>query len=74
MARTADAERPAALLDAVVKYLATHGVADVSLRPLAKAVGSSPRGLLYYFGSKEELVALAFAQLRDRQRAAYAHS
>ena len=72
MARTANVERPEDLLDAVVKYLTTHGVADVSLRPLAKALGSSPRVLLYYFGSKEELITRALARLRDRQRAAYA--
>jgi AcrR family transcriptional regulator len=71
MARTANTERPDALLDAVVDHLAAHGVAEVSLRPLATAVGSSPRGLLYYFGSKEALTVLALARLRERQRAAY---
>jgi AcrR family transcriptional regulator len=63
------ADRPAELLDAVVGYLVEHGVAELSLRPLAKAVGSSPRVLLYYFGSKEALVAKAIAYLRERQRA-----
>lgn len=72
MARTASPERPEALLDSIVEYLVTHGVADVSLRPLAKAVGSSPRVLLYYFGSKEELVTRALARLRERQRAGFA--
>jgi AcrR family transcriptional regulator len=37
------------------------------VRPLAKAVGSSPRVLLYYVGSKEELVVKTLARLRDRQ-------
>ncbi len=72
MARTANPKRPEALLDAIVEYLVTHGVADVSLRTLAKAVGSSPRVLLYYFGSKEQLVTLALARLRERQRASFA--
>jgi AcrR family transcriptional regulator len=72
MARTANPERPDALLDSIVEYLMTHGVADVSLRPLAKAVRSSPRVLLYYFGSKEALVAQALARLRERQRGAFA--
>ncbi|MGB6604715.1 MAG: TetR/AcrR family transcriptional regulator [Steroidobacteraceae bacterium] len=72
MARTANPKRPEALLDAVVGYLMTHGVADVALRPLAKAVRSSPRVLLYYFGSKEELVARALKRLRERQRAGFA--
>jgi AcrR family transcriptional regulator len=72
VARTANPERPDALLDAIVAYLTRHGVADVSLRPLAKAVNSSPRVLLYYFGSKEVLVARALARLRERQRDAFA--
>ena len=37
-------------------------MADLSLRPLAKAVGSSPQVLLYYFGSKEEMVVKALAE------------
>ncbi len=68
MARTANEERPAELLESMIDYLGKHGVADLSLRPLAKAVGSSPRVLLYYFGSKEELVNKALAHLRERQR------
>jgi AcrR family transcriptional regulator len=59
------------LLDGVVDYLAAEGVAGLSLRPLAKAVGSSPRVLLYYFGSKEELVVKALARMRERQRVTY---
>jgi AcrR family transcriptional regulator len=71
MARTADESRPAELMDAIVGYLVKNGVAELSLRPLAKAVGSSPRVLLYYFGSKEELVVKALARLRERQRAVF---
>jgi AcrR family transcriptional regulator len=59
------------LLDEVADYLCANGVAELSLRPLAKAVGSSPRVLLYYFGSKEELVVKALGRLRERQRATY---
>ncbi len=53
-----------------MQYLTKHGLADLSLRPLAKAVGSSPRVLLYYFGSKEKLVMNVLAQIRHRQFAA----
>jgi AcrR family transcriptional regulator len=63
--------RPEELLDRVASYLSANGVAELSLRPLAKAVGSSPRVLLYYFGSKDELLAKALMRLRDRQRAIY---
>lgn len=71
MSRTADETRPPELLDAIVAYLIKHGVANVSLRPLAKAVNSSPRVLLYYFGSKEQLLAQAIGRLRERQSAGF---
>jgi AcrR family transcriptional regulator len=71
VSRTADEFRRTELLDAIVGYLVKHGVAEVSLRPLAKAVGSSPRVLLYYFGSKEKLLALAIRRLREHQRAGF---
>jgi len=71
MVRIADETRPAELLDAIVGYLVKNGVAELSLRPLAKAVGSSPRVLLYYFGSKEALVVKALARLRERQRGTF---
>jgi AcrR family transcriptional regulator len=69
MVRMADERRPAELLNAIVAYLVQHGVTELSLRPLAKAVGSSPRVLLYYFGSKENLVVQAVKSLREHQRA-----
>jgi AcrR family transcriptional regulator len=69
--RTVNLERPGVLLDAVVKHLTEHGVAELSLRPLAKAVGASPRVLLYYFESKEQLVVKALARMREKQRVTY---
>ncbi len=71
MTRTANPERPVELQEAIVRNLLHHGIAGLSLRPLAKAVGSSPRVLLYYFGSKELLVAKVLADIRERQRAAF---
>jgi AcrR family transcriptional regulator len=71
MVRVADEQRPAELLDAVVGYLVKNGVAELSLRPLAKAVGSSPRGLLYYFGSKEAMLTQAIKRLRELQRGGF---
>lgn len=68
MARTADARRRAKLLDAIVDYVFEHGVSDLSLRPLADAVGASPRVLLYYFGgSKADLIQAVIAGVRERQ-------
>ena len=69
MARTANEDRRLELLDCVAGYLVSHGVADVPLRELAASVGVSPRALLYYFGSKEAMLAAALSRLRDRQRA-----
>ena len=68
MSRTADEARRAELLDRAVDYVCRHGLAELSLRPLAKAVGSSPRVLLYYFGSKERLVVEIVRRGRARQR------
>ena len=72
MARTANQRRPEELLDAIVDTLTRQGVAEISLRPLAQQVGSSPRVLLYYFGSKEKLTVKVLERLRERQRGTYA--
>jgi len=69
MSRQVDAERPGELREAILQYLIENGIADLSLRPLAKAVGSSPRGLLYHFGSKEKMLMTVIGELRVRQRA-----
>jgi AcrR family transcriptional regulator len=71
VARTASQTRPAELLDGIVSYLVRHGVAELSLRPLAKAVKSSPRVLLYYFGSKERLIVKALTRVREHQRVTF---
>src|SRR5262249_24517318 len=44
-----------------------NGLADLSLRPAAAALGTSPQILLYYFGSKEKLVSEAIAEVRTRE-------
>jgi AcrR family transcriptional regulator len=71
MARPVNQGRPAELEDAIVRYLIKHGLADLSLRPLARAVGSSPRVLLYHFGSKEKMVVKVIEAIRRRQRIAF---
>ncbi|HTU83550.1 MAG TPA: TetR/AcrR family transcriptional regulator [Candidatus Acidoferrales bacterium] len=72
MPRTADEARRAELLERAVDYVLQHGLAELSLRPLAKALNSSPRVLLYYFGSKEELVVEIIRSGRARQRETFA--
>ncbi|KJS59655.1 hypothetical protein VM95_25845 [Streptomyces rubellomurinus] len=57
------------LLAATVRYVAEHNVSDLSLRPLAAGIGTSPRVLLYLFGSKEDLVREVLAVGRSEQLA-----
>ncbi|MGW4427026.1 TetR family transcriptional regulator [Streptomyces tendae] len=52
------------LLEAAYRYALTHGLADLSLRPLAEAVGSSPRVLLFLFESKDGLLRALLARAR----------
>ena len=55
------------LLDAAYGWVLHHGLADMSLRPLAEAIGSSPRVLLYLFGSKDGLVRALLGRSRADQ-------
>ena len=71
MSRPVNEQRPEELRAAIVRYLIAHGLADLSLRPLAKAVGSSPRVLLYYFGSKEKMIVDVLAEVRRQQVASF---
>ncbi|MER7579669.1 helix-turn-helix domain-containing protein [Kitasatospora sp. NPDC097691] len=57
------------ILAATVRYVADRNVSDLSLRPLAAEIGSSPRVLLYLFGSKEQLVREVLAVGRAEQLA-----
>jgi AcrR family transcriptional regulator len=59
--------RRAELLSACYGYVLEHGLAGLSLRPLAAATGTSPRVLLYLFGSKEQLVRELLARARQEQ-------
>jgi AcrR family transcriptional regulator len=59
--------RRAELLDASYAYVLGHGLNGLSLRPLAAAIGSSPRVLLYLFGSKENLLREVLARARSEQ-------
>ena len=44
------------LLPKLAAHVIEHGLQGASLRPLAKAAGTSDRMLLYHFGSKDALV------------------
>ncbi|MCC3313732.1 TetR/AcrR family transcriptional regulator [Nocardia africana] len=55
------------LIDAIMDYVLEHGIADLSFRPLADAVGVSHVTLRHHFGTKEELVAEIFETIRARE-------
>lgn len=67
MPRPPDPSRRAAVLAAATDHVIEHGLAGLSLRPLAAALGSSTRMLLYDFGSKEALLSAVLEEARRRQ-------
>lgn len=69
MARLVDVDRRVSLLDDVVRYLAEHGLANVSLRPLADALGVSVNALVHHFGSKDDLIVAALRRSERVQQA-----
>lgn len=76
--RTTDSPKPppgssprrTELLEAAYGYVLAHGLADVSLRPLAAAIGSSPRVLMFLFGNKDGLIRALLARARADELAA----
>jgi AcrR family transcriptional regulator len=60
----APSPRQEELLESAYRYALRHGLADLSLRPLATAIGSSPRVLLFLFGSKDALVRALLTRAR----------
>jgi AcrR family transcriptional regulator len=69
MARPVDPTRRAQLLEAAVDYAVERGLADLTLRPMADALGVLPNTLVHHFGSKEELLSAILNGVRDRLRA-----
>ncbi|HEU4423078.1 MAG TPA: TetR/AcrR family transcriptional regulator [Pilimelia sp.] len=64
---TGGSARRQELLRRTLDYAAEHSLSGLSLRPLAKAIGSSPRVLLYLFGSKSGLIREVLALNRALQ-------
>jgi AcrR family transcriptional regulator len=54
------------LAQAATDYVLEHGLVGLSLRPLADALGTSDRMLLYHFGTKDDLVATIIRTSNDR--------
>jgi len=64
-------DRKKQLLDAAIRYLLDHGLADLSLRPLAAKIGSSARLLVFHFGSKEGLVTDILNEVQARMQMSF---
>ncbi len=56
------------LLQGVIEYLAEHGVAKATFRALAARLDISTYPLVYYFGTKEQLLHAVLAEVERRQR------
>ena len=54
------------LLSGTIDYLLEFGLAGLSLRPLAKKLGTSDRMILYYFETKDALIQEAVEKLADQ--------
>ncbi len=66
-ARAPTTSRDRLILEAV-EFVAQNGFADVSLRELANALGTSHRMLIYHFGSKEALFVEVIREFEAAQR------
>jgi AcrR family transcriptional regulator len=66
MARPPDPRIRARLRDQAVDYVLSHGVADLALRPLASALKTNARMLVYHFGSREGLMREILIGIRER--------
>lgn len=63
----ASSARRAELLDLAYQYVVQRGRTDITLRPVAAAIGSSPRVLIYLFGSKDGLIKALLSRSRAEE-------
>jgi AcrR family transcriptional regulator len=61
-----ETKRRTALAEAATDHVLEHGLVGLSLRPLAAALGTSDRMLLYHFADKDDLVATVLRVATDR--------
>ena len=59
-------DRREAAIERMADYVLAEGLGAATLRPLAAAVGTSDRMLLYYFADKDELLAATLARIATR--------
>jgi AcrR family transcriptional regulator len=61
------------LLELAYGYVLERGLGDLSLRPLARSIGTSPRVLLYLFDNKDGLVRALLSRARAEEVALLEH-
>jgi AcrR family transcriptional regulator len=66
--RLRHAHRRDELLSLATDYVFEHGLSELSLRPLATALGVSHRTLIHHFDSKEALLSEILREARARER------
>lgn len=54
------------LLDQVTDQVLAHGLIGLTLRPLAAAIGTSDRMLIYHFDSRDALISAVVTRATDR--------
>jgi AcrR family transcriptional regulator len=69
MARPPNPGIRASLRDQAVDYVLSHGVGDLTLRPLARVLKTNARMLVYHFGSREGLMREILSRIREREDA-----
>ncbi|MEP9363889.1 TetR/AcrR family transcriptional regulator [Nocardioides sp. CN2-186] len=60
------------LLDLVTDHVLEHGLIGLTLRPVAAAIGTSDRMLIYHFDNRDALVSAVVARTNERAIAAVA--
>jgi AcrR family transcriptional regulator len=63
-------DRRAEIIGRLADHVLAHGLSASSLRPLAKAAGTSDRMLLYYFADKAEMMTATLSVIAMRIMAA----
>jgi len=75
MGRRPNPHRRTELLAEIVTYVQANGLANLSLRPLAGALGTSTYTLTYQFGNKSEILrSIVDALAEDEANASYARA
>jgi len=65
-------ERRDELIARSLDYFLQHGVAELSLRPLARQIGTSARLIIYHFGSKDGLITAVMEEVRNDLQKSFA--